>query len=74
MKRIYFDRPCDTLEFDYVECKIIGLHLTKITTITDEGIRVITPNHKLSKETVQIYPKKLNMIKEQNKKDKTLIK
>ena len=59
----------DTIEFDYVQCKITGLHLTKITAITDEGIRVIIPNHKFSEEMVQIYPKKLNTIEEQNIRD-----
>lgn len=58
----------DTIEFDYVECKITGLHLTKITAITDEGIRVIIPNHKFSEEMVQIHPKKLNLT---GKKDNT---
>ncbi|KFM20385.1 Small-conductance mechanosensitive channel protein [Marine Group I thaumarchaeote SCGC AAA799-P11] len=58
----------DTIEFDYVKCKITRLHLTKITAISDEGIRVIIPNHKLSEEMVQIFPKKPNTIKEKNKK------
>ena len=60
----------DTIEFDYVECKITGLHLTKITAITDEGIRVIIPNHKFSEEMVQIYPKKLNTVKENKNQNK----
>ncbi|KAF6244236.1 mechanosensitive ion channel domain-containing protein [Nitrosopumilus sp. b2] len=58
----------DTIEFDYVKCKITRLHLTKITAISDEGIRVIIPNHKLSEEMIQIYPKKLNTIQAKNKK------
>ena len=61
----------DTIEFDYVQCKITGLHLTKITAITDEGIRVIIPNHKFSEEMIQIYPKKQNMIQENNNLSKT---
>lgn len=56
----------DTIEFDYVECKITGLHLTKITAITKEGVRIIIPNHKFSEEMVQIYPRNLNLIKENN--------
>jgi len=60
----------DTIEFDYVKCKITGLHLTKITAITDDGIRVIIPNHKFSEEMVQIYPKKLNTNKEKNNHSK----
>ena len=57
----------DTIEFDYVKCTITGLHLTKITAITDEDIKIIIPNHKFSEEMVQIYPKKINIIKEKNK-------
>lgn len=60
----------DTIEFDYVECKITGLHLTKITAVTKEGIRVIIPNHKFSEEMVQIYPKSLNLMQENNNGNK----
>jgi len=59
----------DVIEFDYVQCKITGLHLTKITAITDDGIRVIIPNHKFSEEMAQTCRKKLNIIKEQNIRD-----
>lgn len=48
----------DSIEFDYVKCRITGLHLTKTTAITEEGIRVIVPNHKFSEEMIQIYPRK----------------
>lgn len=58
----------DTIEFDYVKCKITRLHLTKITAVTDEGIRVIIPNHKLSEEMIQIFPKKPKTHNEKNKK------
>lgn len=44
----------DLIEFDYVRCKITGLHLTKVTAITDDGTKIIIPNHKLSEEMVQI--------------------
>lgn len=47
----------DLIEFDYVKCKITGLHLTKITAITEEGIKVIIPNHKFSEEMIQIFSK-----------------
>lgn len=47
----------DLIEFDYVKCKIIGLHLTKIIAITEDGIKVIIPNHKFSEEVIQIFPK-----------------
>lgn len=47
----------DLIEFDYVKCKITGLHLTKITAVTEEGIKVIIPNHKFSEEMIQIFPK-----------------
>ena len=49
----------DTIEFDYIMCKITGLHLTKTTAITEEGVRIIIPNHKFSEEMIQIYPKNL---------------
>ncbi|QDI89231.1 mechanosensitive ion channel [Candidatus Nitrosopumilus sp. SW] len=55
----------DTIEFDYVRCKITGLHLTKTTAVTEEGVRVIIPNHKFSEEMIQIYPKTSKI---QNKK------
>lgn len=47
----------DSIEFDYVECKITGLHLTKVTAITEDGIKIIIPNHKLSEEMIQIIPR-----------------
>lgn len=47
----------DLIEFDYVKCIITGLHLTKITAITEEEIKVIIPNHKFSEEMIQIFPK-----------------
>ncbi|AFS81081.1 hypothetical protein NKOR_05990 [Candidatus Nitrosopumilus koreensis AR1] len=47
----------DLIEFDYVKCKITGLHLTKITAITEDGIKVIIPNHKFSEDMIQIFPK-----------------
>ncbi|MCV0366107.1 MAG: mechanosensitive ion channel family protein [Nitrosopumilus sp.] len=60
----------DTIEFDYVECQITGLHLTKITAITKEGVRVIIPNHKFSEEMVQIYPRSLNLMQKNNNGNK----
>ncbi|MEX0862432.1 mechanosensitive ion channel domain-containing protein [Nitrosopumilus sp.] len=56
----------DTIEFDYIKCNITGLHLTKITAITEDGIRVIIPNHKFSEEMIQIHPRNPNLIKENN--------
>lgn len=50
----------DSIEFDYVRCKIIGLHLTKIIAITEDGIKIVIPNHKFSEEMVQIFPRKSN--------------
>lgn len=47
----------DQIEFDYVQCKITGLHLTKIIGITEDGLKIIIPNHKFSEEMVQIFPK-----------------
>jgi len=64
----------DTIEFDYVKCKITGLHLTKITVITKEGTIVIIPNHKFSEEMVQIHPRNLNLIKENAKGNKIILK
>lgn len=45
----------DSIEFDYVRCKITGLHLTKVMAITEDGTKIIIPNHKLSEEMVQIF-------------------
>lgn len=45
----------DSIEFDYVRCTITGLHLTKVTAITEDGTKIIIPNHKLSEEMVQIF-------------------
>lgn len=48
----------DKIEFDYVRCQITGLHLTKVVAVTNDGSKIIIPNHKLSEEMVEIFPKK----------------
>jgi len=47
----------DSIEFDCVRCTITGLHLTKVTATTEDGTKIIIPNHKLSEEMVQIFSK-----------------
>lgn len=47
----------DTIEFDYVKAKITGLHLTKTIAITEDGTKMIVPNHKFSEEMILIFPK-----------------
>ncbi|MHA7646738.1 mechanosensitive ion channel domain-containing protein [Nitrosopumilus sp. S4] len=47
----------DTIEFDYVKAKITGLHLTKTIAVTEDGTKMIIPNHKFSEEMVLVFPK-----------------
>ncbi|NND86911.1 MAG: mechanosensitive ion channel [Nitrosopumilus sp.] len=47
----------DTIEFDYVKAKIMGLHLTKTIALTEDGTKMIIPNHKFSEEMVLVFPK-----------------
>jgi small-conductance mechanosensitive channel len=55
----------DIIEIDYVKGTIIGIHLTKIIALTDEGIRMVIPNHVFSETMFLVYPKQ-SKIKKNN--------
>lgn len=48
----------DKLEIDYVKGTITGLHLTKITALTDDGQLMVIPNHVFSEEMFLITSKR----------------
>ena len=48
----------DKLEIDYVKGTITGIHLTKITAVTDDGQLMVIPNHVFSEEMFLISSKR----------------
>lgn len=48
----------DKLEIDYVKGTITGIHLTKITALTDDGELMVIPNHVFSEEMFLISSKR----------------
>ena len=47
----------DKIEFDFVRGQIIELHLTKTIAKTEDGEKMVIPNHKFSEEMVIVFPR-----------------
>ena len=48
----------DEIEFDFVQGQIVELHLTKTIAKTENGEKMVIPNHKFSEEMVLVFPKR----------------